>query len=102
MTAMGITNPFGKAVLYAIVLSAVAHLVVSLFYGVLHGDMDVVNMFHVLGFDLFWPNLGSGLFNATLGVLMIVVIWLAVGGTLYWRDRRADAARKAAKKHKDS
>ncbi|USN96199.1 MAG: hypothetical protein H6797_03925 [Candidatus Nomurabacteria bacterium] len=76
---MGYNHPFGKAVLYAIVLFAVAHLALSLFYGIVHSDPEIANMFHVLGIDLFWPQLGLGRLNAVLGVVMIVAVWLFVG-----------------------
>lgn len=76
---MGYNHPFGKAVLYAIVLFAVAHLALSLFYGIIHSDPEIANMFHVLGIDLFWPRLGSGTFNAILGVALIVGVWVLVG-----------------------
>lgn len=79
---MGYNHPFGKAVLYAIVLFAVAHLALSLFYGIVHGDPEIANMFHVLGFDLFWPQLGTGSLNAVLGVFLIVGVWVIVGGLL--------------------
>ena len=76
---MGYNNPFGKAVLYAIVLFAVAHLAFSLFYGIVHSDPEIANMFHVLGIDLFWPQLSSGTLNAIFGVVLIVVVWAIVG-----------------------
>lgn len=81
-TPMGYNHPFGKAVLYAIVLFAVAHLALSLFYGLVHGDGEIANMFHVLGIDLFWPQLGRGALNSVLGVVMIVGVWAIVGTLL--------------------
>lgn len=97
---MDYKHPFGKAIMYTIVLCAVMHLSLSFFYGAVHGDIDTVNMFHVLGLDLFWPSLGTGTLNAALGVVMIVGAWAAVGALLYWRERRIARERKPAKKPK--
>ncbi len=91
---MNNNHPFAKAVFYSIVLFAVGHLALSFFYGIFHGDTQIVNMFHVLSLDLIWPSLGSGLLNAVLAVVMIVAFWVVVGSLLLWRDKRADALRK--------
>ena len=81
---MGHEHPFSKAVWYAIVLFAVTHLALSLFYGIFNGDPNFANMFHVLGVDLIWPALGKGGLNALFGVVMIVGTW-AIVGALLWR-----------------
>lgn len=94
---MGHEHPFGKAVWYAIVLFAVTHLALSLFYGIAHGDPDFANMFHVLGIDLFWPALGTGGLNALLGVIMIVATW-AIVGALLWQVHKNDGKEKPTKK----
>ena len=100
---MGHEHPFGKAVWYAIVLFAVTHLALSLFYGLLHGDHDIANMFHVLSFDLIWPALGKGPLNAVFGVVMIVGAW-AIMGALLWKIYQGKDAEteiiKPAKKSK--
>lgn len=95
---MGYNHPFGKAVLYAIVLFAVAHLALSLFYGIIHSDTEITNMFHVLGIDLFWPQLGTGKLNAILGVVMIVGVWALVGFLLAAANN--NASKKPAKEDK--
>jgi len=96
---MGYNNPYGKAVLYAIVLFAVAHLALSLFYGIVHSDPEIANMFHVLGIDLFWPQLGTGSLNAILGVVMIVGVWVLVGYLLTMAYKNK-AGKKVAKEDK--
>ncbi len=96
---MGYGNPFGKAVLYTIVLFAVTHLAVSFFAGMWNGDTTLANMFHVLGLDLIWPELGKGALNSVFGVILIVGAWITIGCTLHWRDVTADKKR-AASKHK--
>ncbi len=96
---MGNYNPFVKAIFYSIVLFAVIHLAFSFFYGMIHGDTEITNMFHILGLDLAWPNLGTGKVNSFLGVVMTVGVWAIIGYTLHWRDKRADKLRKASKKH---
>lgn len=88
---MGHDHPFGKAVVYSIVLFAVTHLALSLFYGITHGDPDFANMFHILSFDLLWPELGKGALNATLGAVMIVALWALVAAIL-WRLHKKEQA----------
>ena len=95
--AMGYGNPFGKSVFYTIVLFAVTHLAISFFAGMWQGDTAVVNMFHVLGLDLIWPELGMGALNSVLGVLVIVGAWGILGWILRWRDITADKKREASK-----
>lgn len=92
---MGHDHPFGKAVWYAIVIFAVTHLALSLFYGIAHDDPDFANMFHVLSFDLIWPSLGTGALNAALGVIMIVAVWALMGVLLRYIHQH-----DTAKKHK--
>ena len=93
---MGYGNPFGKAVMYTIVLFAVTHLAVSFFVGMWQGDIAIINMFHVLGLDLIWPELGMGALNSVLGVFLIVGTWGIIGWILRWRDITADKKRKAS------
>lgn len=95
---MGYGNPFGKAVMYTIVLFAVTHLAVSFFAGMWQGDIAIINMFHVLGLDLIWPTLGVGAFNSVLGVVFIVGVWAVIGIILHWRDIHAEKQR-LHKKH---
>lgn len=97
---MGSYHPFLKAIPYTIILCAITHLFLSLFYGLLHSDLNSINMFHVLGFDLFWPKLGKGAFNAFLGALVVAIAGITVALTLQWRDKRADHMREMAKKTK--
>lgn len=68
-------HPLAKALLYTIILFAVIHLSISFFVGVLQNDSSVMNMFHVLGMDLIWPELGQGSTNALLAGLMLVIVW---------------------------
>ena len=84
---MGHDHPLGKAVWYAIVLFAVTHLALSLFYAIFNGDPNYANMFHVLSIDLIWPALGRGGLNAVFGVVMIVIAWAIVAGLLVYIDR---------------
>jgi hypothetical protein len=86
---MGHDHPFGKAVWYAIVLFAVTHLALSLFYGIFNGDPNFANMFHVLGIDLFWPALGKGGLSALAGVVMIVAAWAIIGWLLWYIDKKS-------------
>lgn len=89
-----------KSIFYLIVAFAITHLSLSLFYGLMHGDTEAVNMFHILGFDLFWPALGTGTFNAVLGAVLVSSAWVILSLVLRWRDVRADELRTAAKPHK--
>lgn len=89
-----------KAIMYLIVACAVTHLSLSLFYGLVNGQVESANMFHILGVDLFWPEIGEGTFNAVLGVVLIASIWIIVSALLRWRDIHADELREAAKPHK--
>ena len=93
---MGHENPYGRAVVYAIVLFAIMHLAISLFAGMLHGDASVTNMFHVLGFDLIWPTLGEGSLNAVFGVFVIVGIWALIG-TVLWHNERTHGTKEEKK-----
>lgn len=99
---MGHDHPFGKAVWYSIVIFAVTHLALSLFYGIFHGDPNFANMFHVLSFDLIWPALGKGGLNALFGVVMIVALW-AIMAWILWHieQKEKQAAKKSPKKEAD-
>lgn len=68
-------HPLARALLYTIILFAVVHLSISFFVGLLQNDSTVMNMFHVLGMDLIWPELGKGATNALLAALMLVIVW---------------------------
>lgn len=97
--AMGSYHPFLKAIPYTIIIFAITHLLLSLFYSVLHGDPYTMNMFHVLGFDLFWPELGKGGLNTLFGALVVILSGVVMALVLKWRDDKADREREAAKKH---
>ena len=73
---MGTNHPLGKAVVYSILFCAITHVAISFFIGVMHGDLAIMSMFHILGFDLLWPELATGATNAVLGVLMVILIWV--------------------------
>lgn len=68
-------HPLAKALLYTIILFAVVHLTISFFVGMLDNDPTIMNMFHILGMDLIWPDLGKGSTNALLAALMLVIVW---------------------------
>lgn len=98
---MGSYHPFLKAIPYTIILCAIIHLLLSFFYGLIHGDINSMNMFHVLGFDLFWPELGQGALNLLLGALLVITVGMTVALVLQWRDKRADQLRAIARpKHR--
>jgi hypothetical protein len=80
---MGHDNPMGKALLYTIILSAVTHLSLSLFYSITNNQPEYANMFHILGFDLLWPQLAEGKVNAILGMIFVAAIWAVIVGLLY-------------------
>ena len=94
---MGSYHPFLKAIPYTIILFALTHLMLSFFYSVIHGDADAMNMFHVLGFNLFWPELGTGGLNTLLGALLVIATGVLVALILRWRDIRADSLREELK-----
>jgi F0F1-type ATP synthase assembly protein I len=58
------------------------HLVITLFTALFTGMPDKANMFSVLGFNLIWPQLGSGAANAVLGGLSVVLIWCVIFGIM--------------------
>ncbi len=80
---MGHDNPMGKALLYTIILSAVTHLSLSLFYAITTNHPEFANMFHILGFDLVWPELAKGRLNAIFGMIFVAAIWAIIVGLLY-------------------
>lgn len=80
---MGHDNPMGKALLYTIILSAVTHLSLSLFYSIVNNQPEYANMFHILGFDLLWPELSQGKVNAILGMIFVIAIWTVIVSLLY-------------------
>lgn len=87
-----------KALLYTILLSALCHLVITLFSALLTGMPDKANMFVVLGVNLIWPSLGVGGTSALLGGLTVVMIWVVIVSVMKInRDKK-----KAAKKHETS
>lgn len=86
--AMGHDHPLGRAVVYSIVFSAVTHVAISFFVGASRGDLTTINMFHVLGFDLIWPELGKGSLNAFLAVVMIISIWAIFAALLLHFEKR--------------
>lgn len=69
------THPLARALLYTIILFAVVHLTISFFVGMLRRDATIMNMFHILGLDLLWPELGRGYANAFLAAIMLVIVW---------------------------
>ncbi|MDB5176541.1 MAG: hypothetical protein JWN75_209 [Candidatus Saccharibacteria bacterium] len=71
-----------KALLYTILLSAIIHLTITLFTALATGMPDKANMFAVLGFNLIWPNLGTGGTSALLGGITVVLIWVVIFSVL--------------------
>ncbi len=95
---MGSYHPFLKAIPYTIIFFAIVHLLLSFFYSILHGDPDIANMFHVLGFDLFWPEIGKGGLNALISATVVALTGIAAALILRWRDRQADRLRESTKR----
>ena len=95
---MGSYHPFLKAIPYTIIFFAIMHLLLSFFYSIIHSDPDIANMYHVLGFDLFWPEIGKGGLNAFVSAALVALTGVATAFILRWRDRRADHLRKIAKR----
>lgn len=91
---MGYDQKYGKAAIYAIVLSAVIHVAISFFAGLFRGDIVLINMFHVLGFDLIWPELGKGDLNAFLGVIYIIFSWIVFLVILTYMEHNAKNRQK--------
>lgn len=81
-------HPLAKALIYSIVLFAVTHLTISFFAGIMQGDPSLINMFHVLGFDLIWPELGIGSTNAFIAAVMVVAVWVILSIVLLNREKR--------------
>jgi predicted membrane protein len=88
-----------KALLYTILLSAICHLVITLFSALFTGMPDKANMFVVLGVNLIWPNLGIGSLNAVLGGLAVALIWVVVFSSMQY-NKRSKKTKKA--KHENS
>lgn len=95
----------GKALLYTIILSAVTHLSLSLFYSITNNQPEYANMFHILGFDLLWPQLAQGKVNAILGMIFVAAIWAVIVGLLYkihGHDSISSKVNTRRKNHKKS
>ena len=88
-----------KALIYTILLSAICHLVITLFSAIFSGTPDRANMFVVLGVNLIWPNLGVGGANAVLGGLTVALVWAVIFSAMQY-NRRAGKTKKA--KHETS
>jgi hypothetical protein len=65
-----------KAIIYTVIFSAATHLSLALYSAVSTGDVNQANIFHILGIDLVWPEIGKGDTNAALSVIFGVSIWL--------------------------
>lgn len=63
------------ALFYTMLLSAALHLTIALFNAVRNGDVNQANMFHILGFDMLWPELGKGSLNAAISTVAISAVW---------------------------
>jgi len=77
-----------KALLYTILLSAMTHLVITLFTALFTGAPDKANMFVVLGFNLIWPQLGTGANSALFGGITVVLIWCVIFGVMQLHKRK--------------
>jgi Na+/melibiose symporter-like transporter len=77
-----------KALVYTILLSAMTHLVITLFTALFTGMPDKANMFVVLGFNLIWPELGTGGTSALFGVVTVVLIWVVVFTVMQMHKRK--------------
>jgi|GEM_PF-2039311 len=79
------SDPEGKAIFYTMLVLASSHLAISFFNGLLTGDLTVMNMFHILGFDLIIPALGEGALSAAAGAVFVVALWYGI--VLFLRSR---------------
>lgn len=85
---MNHNHPLAKALVYSIVLFAFTHLTISFFVGIMRGDSSLINMFHVLGFDLIWPELGTGSTNAVIAGIMVFTVWALLSIFLIKHEKR--------------
>lgn len=85
-----------KALLYTILLSAICHLIITLFIAIFTNSPDKANMFVVLGVNLIWPSLGVGANSAILGALTVATIWLILVAIM---RRNQSRVRQGKKKH---
>jgi len=83
-----------KALLYTILLSAVCHLVITLFTALFTGSPDKANMFVVLGVNLIWPSLGVGAGSAVLGGITVALIWAIIIGVMKYNQHHEKRGRK--------
>jgi len=60
-----------RAIAYTIVPLGSIHLTIS-FVSALMGDWEQANIFHILAFDIIWPELGQG----TTNLLISQIFWL--------------------------
>lgn len=79
-----------KGLMYAMLLSATAHLLGTLYVAIRTGNPDVVNMFNVIGLSLFFPELGHGSLNCLLGILFVI----AIGVWFYFMQQYHDSKHK--------
>lgn len=61
---------------YTVITSGIIHLTI-IHIAAFTGDWQQLNYFHVLGFDLIWPELGKGTSNLLFSQLfcLLPVIW---------------------------
>lgn len=84
-------DPEGKAIFYTMLVLATSHLAISFFVGLMNGDLAVMNMFHILGFDLLVPALGEGSLAAAGGAVFVVALWYSI---VLFLKRRASLHKK--------
>lgn len=75
-----------RATVATMLLSASFHLAASLCIAVIQGKPDYANMFNIIGVSWLWPELGTGAFNALLGIVFVVL----AGVVIYFVMERHD------------
>jgi uncharacterized iron-regulated membrane protein len=75
-----------RAFNYLILLSALVHVGSVLLYFIATGKHDVLNIFRIIGLDMFFPQLGSGLTALCGSIGIILLVYLGI--LLYIRRPR--------------
>ncbi|MFA6215624.1 MAG: hypothetical protein WC768_03585 [Patescibacteria group bacterium] len=68
-------NRFLQALVRVVLFSATVHLFLLVVFSVIKKDIVTLNYFKIIGLDLFFPNIASGVGSQILSMITMLVLY---------------------------